>query len=44
MAKLNGLVVVINATRISQSVCREGCVMVIRSNQHIISLVDRKKG
>lgn len=44
MVELNGLVVVINVTRISQSVGREGHVMVIRSNQHIVSLADRKAG
>lgn len=38
------MVVVKNMTCVSQSVSREGYVVFIRSNQHIISLAGRKEG
>lgn len=44
MVELNGPVVVINVIRVSQSVSREGCVVAIRSNVHVIILSDGKEG
>lgn len=44
MVELNGSVAVINVKRVMPGVgIREGCVMVMRSDRHIISLADRKK-
>lgn len=44
MVELNGSVAVINVTRVMPGVgIREGCVMVMRSDRHIIILADRKK-